>query len=164
MPLRKIRYLKARTVDHYRTAAILFREYAESLGFDLGFQDFGQELAGLPGEYSPPDGCILLALDGEDVVGCVALRKLENSICEMKRLYVRPEFRGLGIGRELSLKIIEVARSKGYQKMRLDTLPSMKRAVTIYKNLGFETIPPYRFNPIKGALFLELRLKNKRRG
>jgi ribosomal protein S18 acetylase RimI-like enzyme len=150
--------LKAGTTDHYEEAGILFREYAESLEFDLDFQDFDRELANLPGEYAPPDGCIMLAYAGENVAGCVALRKLEDGICEMKRLYVRPEFRGLGIGKVLSVKIIDEARAKGYKRMRLDTLASMNEAISIYRKLGFKTIPAYRFNPIGGALFFELPL------
>jgi ribosomal protein S18 acetylase RimI-like enzyme len=155
---RIIRYLKAGTADHYREAGILFREYAESLEFDLDFQDFDEELAGLPGEYALPEGCILLAFDGENAVGCVALRRIEDSVCEMKRLYVRPEFRGLGIGMALSVKIIDEARGRGYKRMRLDTLKSMDEAISIYKKLGFKSIAPYRFNPMHGALFLELWL------
>lgn len=137
---------------------MLFREYAESLEFSLGFQDFDQELENMPGEYAPPDGCILLAFVGERCAGCVALRKLEEGVCEMKHLHVRPQFRGLGIGKHLSVMVIDEARRRGYKKMRLDTAPSMKAALSIYEKLNFKLIPPYRFNPIDGALFLELRL------
>ena len=153
-----IKYAKPKSTEQYRQVKALFFEYAESLEFSLGFQDFEEEIADMPGEYAPPDGCILMAYSGENVAGCVALRKLEDDICEMKRLYVRPGFRGLGIGESLSEKIIDEARRIGYKKMRLDTLPSMKEAVSIYKDLGFNVIPPYRFNPFDGALFMELEL------
>ncbi len=153
-----IKYAKAKSADQFEQVKALFLEYAESLEFSLGFQDFEEEMADMPGEYAPPDGCILMAYSGENIAGCVALRKLEDDICEMKRLYVRPGFRDLGIGESLSEKIIDEARRIGYKKMRLDTLPSMKEAVSIYEDLGFEVILPYRFNPFDGALFMELEL------
>ncbi len=137
----------------------LFKEYEESLGFDLSFQDFEKELAELPGEYSPPGGRLMLAVQGEEVVGCVALRKIEDGICEMKRLYIRPNFRRKGIGRQLAEKIISEARKIGYTHMRLDTISSMKEANTLYESLGFKEIKPYRYNPINGALYMELTFR-----
>jgi putative acetyltransferase len=133
-------------------------EYAKSLNFDLCFQGFDKELHTLPGEYSPPEGRLLLAEYEDTIIGCIALRKLENGICEMKRLYIQPEYRNLGIGRTLTEILITEARLIGYAKMRLDTIPSMKEAKKLYRVLGFKEINPYRFNPIPGALYMELNL------
>jgi putative acetyltransferase len=137
----------------------LFQEYAQSLGVNLCFQNFEQELAGLPGHYAPPDGRLLLAEYDGQLAGCVALHKWEGVICEMKRLYLRSSFRGKGLGRVLAEKIIAEARSIGYQRMRLDTIePLMKDAVEMYRKLGFREIAPYRPNPIAGTMYMELQL------
>jgi putative acetyltransferase len=137
----------------------LFQEYAQSLGVNLCFQNFEQELAGLPGHYAPPDGRLLLAEYDGQLAGCVALHKWDDGICEMKRLYLRPSFRGKGLGGAIAEKIIAEARSIGYQRMRLDTIePLMKDAVEMYRKLGFREIAPYRPNPIAGAMYMELQL------
>lgn len=139
-------------------ARALFLEYAESLGFDLGFQDFEAELRGLPGAYAPPGGVLLLARVAKEAVGCVGLRPLAPETCEMKRLYVRPEARAGGAGRALAEAVIEVGRELGYRRMRLDTVPTMTAARALYRSLGFREIEPYRFNPIPGTSFMELDL------
>ena len=138
----------------------LFLEYAGSLGFSLCFQNFDKELAGLPGDYSPPSGRLLLAELRGEIAGCVALHKIEGSICEMKRLYLRPKFRGKGLGRILANAVIAEAREIGYDRMRLDTVePVMKDAVGMYRKLGFREISPYRPNPMPGTLYMELTLE-----
>jgi putative acetyltransferase len=146
------------TGDLLNEARILFEEYAASLGIDLDFQNFSDELRRLPGEYVPPAGRLLLAQWHGETAGCIALRQLGDGICEMKRLYVRPRFQGLGIGRSLAEAVINEARTIGYARMRLDTLPSMTRARAMYAALGFRDIAPYRYNPIEGTAFMELLL------
>ena len=137
----------------------LFLEYAQSLGFSLCFQGFDKELADLPGDYSPPEGRLLLAEFAGQLAGCVALHKLAPGICEMKRLYLRPHFRGKGLGCIMAERIIAEARQIGYQRMRLDTVePIMKDAVAMYRKLAFKEIAPYRPNPIAGAMYMELEL------
>jgi ribosomal protein S18 acetylase RimI-like enzyme len=136
----------------------LFREYAGSLGFDLGFQGFDREYAGLPGEYAPPRGALLLARWEGAVAGCVALRPLDEGTCEMKRLFVRPTFRGKAIGRALAEAVVAAARERGYARMRLDTVPGMESAMGLYEAMGFRDIAPYRHNPIAGTRFMELSL------
>jgi ribosomal protein S18 acetylase RimI-like enzyme len=137
----------------------LFLEYAQSLGFSLCFQNFDNEVAQLPGDYAPPEGRLLLAEFENQLAGCVALHKLDPDICEMKRLYLRAQFRGRGLGRALAERIIAEARQIGYRKMRLDTVePVMKDAVAMYRKLGFKEVAPYRANPIAGAMYMELEL------
>lgn len=137
----------------------LFLEYAQSLNFSLCFQDFDKELTGLPGDYAPPDGRLLLAGCAAQPAGCVALHGLEPEICEMKRLYARPQFRGQGLGRLLVETVVAQARTIGHRRMRLDTVgPMMENAVALYRQLGFQEIAPYRLNPIAGAMFMELNL------
>ena len=139
-------------------ARLLFHEYETSLGISLCFQGFEEELAGLPGAYAPPRGRLLLAREENAPAGCGALRPLADDICEMKRLYVRQAFRGRGVGRLLAGSLIAEARTIGYARMRLDTLPSMTAAIPLYRSLGFREIPPYTKNPVPGALFLEKEL------
>ncbi len=139
--------------------ASLFREYAASLGLDLGFQGFSEELAGLPGDYRPLRGALFLAVENGVAIGCVGLRPLEwPRIAELKRLYVRPHDRGHGLGTLLSQAALSVAREAGYRLVRLDTLPTMLAARCLYKTLGFSEIEAYRFNPVPGARYLELVL------
>jgi len=150
---------QADSAVHITQARELFFEYGQSLGFSLCFQNFDRELAGLPGKYAPPEGRLLLAEYDSEIAGCVALRRLENHICEMKRLYLRPRFRGKGLGRTLADSIISEARKIGYTRMRLDTVePVMKDAVAMYRRLGFCEIGPYCENPVAGALYMELQL------
>lgn len=141
------------------TARALFEEYQRSLGFSLCFQNFDAELAGLPGAYAPPEGRLLLAFAGGEPAGCIALRKIGEEICEMKRLWVRPAFRGTGLGRRLVVTILEEARTAGYRRVRLDTLPSMAAAQSLYLSLGFTDIAPYNDHPIEGTRFLEAPLR-----
>lgn len=149
----------ANTNELITKAKELFQEYAGSLGFDLCFQNFDQELADFPGAYSPPRGHLFVAVCENHPMGCVALRDFGKGVCEMKRLYVRPDFRGRRVGRLLAETVINAAKDIGYDCMRLDTIPSMKSANLLYKSLGFKEIKPYRPNPIEGALYLELGLK-----
>jgi putative acetyltransferase len=137
---------------------VLFEEYAASLGFDLTFQGFEHEVRGLPGEYGPPRGRLLVARVGSELVGCVGLRPLGGDVCELKRLYVRPAHRGSGAGRALTEAVISAARELGYAWIRLDTVPAMEAARALYRSLGFREIPPYRYNPIPGTAYMELRL------
>ncbi|MFN0123991.1 MAG: GNAT family N-acetyltransferase [Blastocatellia bacterium] len=140
------------------TARELFIEYSQTLGIDLCFQGFAAELAGLPGDYAPPGGCLLLAETADGAIGCVALRRLDEDSCEMKRLYLRPQHRGAGAGLALTQAVIAESRRMGYARLRLDTLPSMRKAQALYRALGFVEIPPYDNNPVPGALFMELDL------
>ena len=135
----------------------LFAEYAGSLGVDLGYQGFPAELAGLPGAYAPPYGRLLLAADERGAAGCVALRPFGDDACEMKRLYVRPDRQGLGIGRLLAKRVIAEARGIGYAAILLDTLPTMHGALRLYESLGFVRRAPYFETPVAGNVFMELR-------
>jgi len=153
-----IQIINAQEQDLYQKVRELFMQYADSLDFDLEFQDFSQELATFPGHYAPPDGCILLAEESGRFLGCVALRPLEDKICEMKRLYVKPDYRGRGIGRILACSIIDRAREIGYAKMRLDTISTMQEARTLYYSLEFKNIKAYRYSPLDEPSFMELEL------
>jgi putative acetyltransferase len=157
--LKLLALAQAESSSQIARARELFLEYAQSLGFSLCFQNFDQELAGLPGDYAPPEGRLLLAECEGQVAACVALHKSGPGICEMKRLYLRPQFRGKGLGRALAERIIAEAREIGYERMRLDTVePVMKDAVVLYRKLGFKEIAAYRPNPIAGAMYMELEL------
>jgi ribosomal protein S18 acetylase RimI-like enzyme len=153
-----MRIIKAHSAKHVPVIRELLMEYAKAIEVDLCFQSFDRELAELPGAYAPPTGRLLLASDKTRPAGCVALRRIDDNICEMKRLYVRPEFRGLGLGRHLAEAIIAAARDIGYERMRLDTLGSMREAIALYESLGFRRIEPYYHNPSGCAVFMELRL------
>lgn len=158
-PLGKVDIQQAGSPSQIACIRELFLEYARSLSFNLCFQSFDQELAGLPGDYAPPDGRLLLASQRGESVGCVALHKIEGNICEMKRLYVCPQFRGKGLGKILAERVIAEAREIGYKQLRLDTVESdMPTAIAMYRKLGFREIAPYRVNPIEGALYMELEL------
>jgi ribosomal protein S18 acetylase RimI-like enzyme len=153
-----VKIVRAQSEQDIARVRGLFRAYADSLGVDLCFQDFERELAELPGKYVPPEGSLLIAKEDEETVGCVALRKIEDGIGEMKRLYLRPTVRGKGYGRNLALAIIAEARQIGYRCLRLDTLPSMQEARKLYRSLGFREIEAYIYNPIEGTLYMELEL------
>jgi putative acetyltransferase len=165
----RISFTQVESPQQISLARELFIEYARSLGFSLCFQNFDEELSGLPGDYAPPEGCLLLAEYENQFVGCVALHKLAFGgrsevghgfeFCEMKRLYLRPQFRGKGLGLVLADRIIAEARKIGYRRMRLDTVePVMKDAVAMYRRLGFREIAPYCENPMAGTLYMELEL------
>jgi putative acetyltransferase len=153
-----MRLESAESPEFIRMVHELFVEYSKSLGVDLCFQGFAEELATLPGGYAKPAGRLLLLLEEHRAAGCGALRPMGAEVCEMKRLYVRPEWRGKGAGQELVLALIDAAREIGYERMRLDTLPSMTKAIALYRSLGFKEIPAYRVNPVPGATYLELKL------
>jgi putative acetyltransferase len=152
-------FIQASSPEEIESARELFEEYAAWLQIDLCFQNFDKELAGLPGQYAPPDGRLLLAIEDDQLVGCVALRKIGEGTCEMKRLFLRSQFRGKGLGQKLAETIIAEARQIGYARMRLDTLPGrMDKAIKLYRALGFQEIPAYYQNPVPDATFMELLL------
>jgi putative acetyltransferase len=158
-PTLMIEIIEASSQDQIAEIHTLLLEYSQQLGVDLCFQNFQQELEGLPGAYASPTGRLLLAMVDDEVAGCIALRKLDDDTCEMKRLYVRPGFRGHGLGRKLAERILKEAREIGYSRMRLDTLPGiMDEAIKLYRSLGFVEIPPYYFNPVEGTLYMQLDL------
>jgi putative acetyltransferase len=148
----------ATTTTQLNQLRTLFREYQVQLGVDLGFQHFEYELAALPGAYAIPGGGLLIAPDGQRALGCVALRPLRGDACEMKRLYVRPEARGHGLGRQLAVAVIELAHRAGHRSMRLDTLDSLTEAMGLYEDLGFRRTAPYYDNPLPGVVYWELVL------
>lgn len=154
-----IKIIKANTIELITQAKTLFIEYAESLNFNLCFQNFNAELESFPDQYSSPTGNLLLALSDNKAIGCVGIRYFEKDVCEMKRLYVKPKYRGKNAGKELAVSAIKSGRALGYKYMRLDTLSSMEIANHLYKLLGFMEISPYRNNPIDGAIYMELDLR-----
>ena len=154
-----ISIIQAETAEQIEAVRSLFREYEAWLGLDLCFQGFEEELKNLPGKYVKPDGRLLLALVDGEVAGCAAMRELEPGICEMKRLYIRPESQGRGLGKQLVETVIDEARKSGYRKLRLDTHPpKMGKAVSIYESRDFKPIPAYYHNPHEDVLFMELDL------
>ena len=153
-----IAIVEAESATLVEVARVLVREYQTALGVDLSFQSFEAELQTLPGDYARPRGCLLLAFGDHEPAGCVAMRSLSDDTCEMKRLYVRPTYRAAGVGRQLVQRVIAEARSAGYQKMYLDTLPVMTGAQRLYETMGFKDVSPYRYNPIPGTRYLGLDL------
>ena len=151
---------QAHSDDDIQRARVLFEEYASDISISLCFQNFDRELKNLPGDYAPPDGRLLLATEDDQLAGCIALRKLEPGVCEIKRLFVRPAYRGKRLGKVLIESIIDEARKLGYTTMRLDTLPGrMDKAIALYQSIGFVEISPYCENPVEGAKFMELDLQ-----
>jgi putative acetyltransferase len=154
-----MRFVQVSSEEEINLARQLFREYEKWIDVDLCFQSFEKELAGLPGSYAPESGRLLLAYSDQELAGCIALRRISNETCEMKRLFLRPEFHGRGLGRTLAEKMISEAREMGYSRMRLDTIPGkMDKAIALYRSLGFKEIAPYYDNPVAGATFMELLL------
>lgn len=161
-----LRFITPSSPEHYDALREIFREYATALQVDLCFQDFEAELLGLPGDYAQPRGALLMALADEVLIGCCALRPLDNvdypNACEMKRLYVRPAFRSAGVGRQLAEAILDIANLAAYDCILLDTLDEMESARALYQDLGFDEIPPYYHNPIAGAHYLRAKLNTRR--
>ena len=154
----EIKLFQAQAPELVEAARTLFREYAQAIGVDLEYQGFAAELASLPGPYAPPNGALLIARAGTDVAGCVALRPLDARTGEMKRLYVRPEYRSTGLGGRLIEAVIDAAREAGYSELRLDTLPTMASAQALYRRLGFIEIPPYNDKYLPGTQFYSLTI------
>ena len=151
-------FIIAQTEEDYREAAALLRDYEAGLGIDLCFQGFPEEFESLERMYGPPGGRFLIVRQGELTAGCVALRDLGGKVCEMKRLFVRPDFRGRGLGRRCAEEIVQAAREMGCATVRLHTLPSMRAAMALYRSMGFREIAPYAENPVEGVVFMELGL------
>src|SRR5436305_2805175 len=154
----EIRITEARWPDDRAVVEALFREYVSSLAEDISFQNVDEELGTLPGKYTRPGGVVLIARADAQAAGAVAYRMVEPGVCEMKRLYVRPAFRGFGLGRELANELIEDARARGYRTMLLDTLASMSSARALYRDLGFVPVAPYYDNPLPGVMYMALEL------
>ena len=150
-----VKYAEKEQIEQVRQ---LFREYADSLQTDLCFQQFEEELAALPGVYAQPEGAIILVMVDHQPAGCVALKPLSNTICEMKRLFVKRQYRGMGLGRQLVERIIQEAKERKYHYIRLDTLPEMVEAQRMYECFGFYDIAPYVHNPVQGARCMEIKL------
>ena len=153
----QLEYVKY-TVEELEEVKNIFIEYSEFLQVDLCFQDFEKELQTLHEVYSPPKGCIILAKQNDKTVGCVALKPIGDGVCEMKRLYVRPEARGEGLGRKLVKELIRFAQKSSYQSMKLDTVAKLKKAIDLYRSLGFTETIPYVYNPLDDVLYFELKL------
>jgi ribosomal protein S18 acetylase RimI-like enzyme len=158
-----LEFITPATPEQLAATRLIFQEYADQLGVDLCFQNFEAELTGLPGDYAPPQGCLLLALVDGEIAGCCAMRPLDTvdyaNAWEMKRLYVRPGFRRFGLGRQLAESVLDAARIAGYHSVLLDTLNDMEAARALYEDLGFRDIPPYYHNPIAGAHYLKVDLQ-----
>jgi len=150
---------EATSTEAYKIALELIKEYVAQLGVDLSFQNIHQEIQNIEQQYARPEGVMIIVYtDNEKAIGCFGIRAFEESICELKRMYLKKEYQGLGIGKELLAKSLELGKALGYKKMRLDTLPSMQAAIGLYKNMGFYEIPAYRFNPIEGTKYFEIVL------
>lgn len=160
-PSNRLTIRRAASAADYEHVSALFREYVQSLGFELTFQDFEREIGALPSEYGPPDGSAWIAFAGSSPAGAVGLRRFDERSGEMKRLFVRPPFRGRGIGRALALTLIDTARSLGYERVLLDTIDSMKEAIALYRSLDFVQIAAYRHNPLPGAAYFERALSRR---
>ncbi|MCL0029708.1 GNAT family N-acetyltransferase [Dehalococcoidia bacterium] len=156
--------IHAKTAEELAEIRQLFREYEKFLNVDLCFQNFEEELVRLPGKYAPPKGALLMAVEGQDVMGCVAVKELEDDVCEMKRLFVRPQHRGRGLGKLLAQRIIEEAARIGYSRMRLDTLHILTEAMRLYESLDFKRIDRYYSNPLPDVVYWELELRRRPEG